>query len=50
VFDIVKPWPIGLADRKIKGGFGVMFDDLLAALLTIVFILTLRALTINPAT
>jgi phosphatidylglycerophosphatase A len=28
--DIVKPWPIGLADRRIKGGFGVMFDDLLA--------------------
>lgn len=30
-FDIVKPWPIGLADRNLKGGFGVMFDDLLAA-------------------
>lgn len=32
VFDIVKPWPISLADKKVKGGFGVMFDDLLAAL------------------
>ncbi len=31
-FDIFKPWPIRLADRRIKGGFGVMFDDLLAAL------------------
>ena len=31
-FDIVKPWPICVADRKIKGGFGVMFDDILAAL------------------
>lgn len=30
-FDIVKPWPICWADRKIKGGFGVMFDDVLAA-------------------
>ncbi|MBL8520272.1 MAG: phosphatidylglycerophosphatase A [Betaproteobacteria bacterium] len=30
-FDIFKPWPIRLADRHIKGGFGVMFDDLLAA-------------------
>lgn len=29
-FDIVKPWPIGWADRKVKGGFGVMFDDVLA--------------------
>lgn len=31
-FDILKPWPISLADRNIKGGFGVMLDDLLAAL------------------
>ncbi|MBU2642713.1 MAG: phosphatidylglycerophosphatase A [Gammaproteobacteria bacterium] len=30
-FDIVKPWPIRLADRRLKNGFGVMFDDLLAA-------------------
>jgi len=29
-FDILKPWPIGWADRKVKGGFGVMFDDVLA--------------------
>lgn len=28
--DIVKPWPISWIDRKIKGGFGVMFDDVLA--------------------
>lgn len=31
LFDIVKPWPISWSDRKIKGGFGVMFDDILAA-------------------
>jgi phosphatidylglycerophosphatase A len=31
-FDIVKPWPICVSDRKIKGGFGVMFDDTLAAI------------------
>lgn len=29
-FDVLKPWPIGLADRYVKGGFGVMLDDLLA--------------------
>jgi phosphatidylglycerophosphatase A len=29
-FDILKPWPIGWCDRKIRGGFGVMFDDVLA--------------------
>jgi len=31
-FDIVKPWPVSVADAKIKGGFGVMFDDILAAI------------------
>ena len=31
-FDIVKPWPISLADRKIKGAKGVMFDDILAGM------------------
>ena len=30
-FDIVKPPPIGWADRRVKGGFGVMLDDLIAA-------------------
>lgn len=32
LFDIVKPWPVSWADRKIRGGFGIMFDDALAAL------------------
>ncbi len=31
-FDIVKPWPVSLADRKLKGGFGIMFDDVIAAI------------------
>jgi phosphatidylglycerophosphatase A len=30
-FDIVKPAPIRHYDRSLKNGFGVMFDDLLAA-------------------
>lgn len=30
-FDIVKPSPIRHYDRTLKNGFGVMFDDLLAA-------------------
>jgi len=29
-FDIVKPWPINWADRRIAGGLGVMADDLMA--------------------
>lgn len=30
LFDILKPWPINLADRRFKNGFGVMFDDAIA--------------------
>ena len=30
-FDIVKPPPIGIIDRRYKNGFGVMVDDLVAA-------------------
>lgn len=30
-FDIVKPPPVRWADARIKGGFGVMLDDLIAA-------------------
>ncbi|HJV27940.1 MAG TPA: phosphatidylglycerophosphatase A [Aromatoleum sp.] len=30
-FDIVKPPPVRWADRRVKGGFGVMLDDLIAA-------------------
>ena len=32
LFDILKPWPIGWADETIHGGFGIMLDDLLAAI------------------
>lgn len=31
-FDIVKPWPVRWADRRIKGGLGTMIDDVLAGL------------------
>jgi phosphatidylglycerophosphatase A len=32
LFDISKPWIIGKLDRKCKGGFGVMIDDVIAGL------------------
>ena len=41
LFDIWKPWLVGLVDRKIHGGVGVMLDDLTAALLVLVIILPL---------
>jgi phosphatidylglycerophosphatase A len=31
LFDIWKPYPVCYADAKLKNGFGVMLDDLLAA-------------------
>ncbi|WP_373085576.1 phosphatidylglycerophosphatase A [Sneathiella sp.] len=32
LFDIWKPWPIRWLDRKVKGAFGVMIDDVVAGL------------------
>ena len=32
VFDIVKPFPANWADREMKGGLGVMTDDLVAGI------------------
>jgi len=30
ILDITKPWPIGLLERRLGGGWGVMADDLAA--------------------
>jgi phosphatidylglycerophosphatase A len=32
LFDIWKPLPINLLDKKVTGGFGIMLDDLVAAI------------------
>lgn len=32
-FDIIKPWPVSWADKRVKGGVGIMLDDILAAVL-----------------
>ena len=32
LFDIWKPWPISIVDKQLKGGLGIMLDDGLAAL------------------
>ncbi len=41
VFDILKPWPIRVIDRRVSGGLGIMLDDLLAALFAIAIMLVL---------
>jgi phosphatidylglycerophosphatase A len=30
LFDVWKPWPISWLDRRVKGGMGVMIDDVVA--------------------
>ena len=39
LFDIVKPWPIRIVERRVKGGLGVMLDDTAAALYALVLLL-----------
>ena len=43
LFDIVKPPPIRFFDGRLKNGFGVMWDDMLAALYSIAVLAILRA-------
>jgi len=30
VYDIAKPWPVGMLDRHVEGGLGIMLDDMIA--------------------
>ena len=48
-FDILKPPPIRFFDRKLKNGFGVMFDDLLAAGYTLLALAVCKSLIGPPA-
>ena len=33
-FDILKPFPINLVDKKMKNGFGIVLDDVIAGIFT----------------
>ena len=44
LFDILKPEPARYIDRKIKNGLGVMCDDLVAAVYTILSLVGLQAI------
>jgi phosphatidylglycerophosphatase A len=44
VFDVVKPFPAGRL-QSLRGGIGVMIDDLFAGLYALVVLLVLRAIT-----
>lgn len=44
LFDIWKPWPIRWCDRRVRGGFGIMLDDVLAGLFALALLQGARAL------
>lgn len=39
LFDVWKPWPIRVIDRQVGGGFGIMFDDIIAGVWAAICIL-----------
>lgn len=43
IADVLKPWPASWADEKVHGGFGVMLDDALAALYSMLVLALLAA-------
>jgi len=36
LFDVIKPWPINWLDERLPGGFGIMVDDVVAAIMALV--------------
>ena len=38
LFDILKPFPAGYLDRHLKGGIGVVLDDVVAGIYTNIFV------------
>lgn len=46
LFDIAKPQPIKFYDSKLRGGFGVMLDDLIAAFFTLLCLAGWKAIVL----
>lgn len=44
-FDIVKPWPIREADHSLRGGVGIMLDDIIAGIFAGAILLGVKLLT-----
>ncbi len=44
LFDIWKPWPIDVVDRRLNNAFGVMLDDVLAAVYAALVLFVAHAL------
>lgn len=41
-FDILKPWPVGWADKNLPGATGVMTDDILAGIIAALILVGLQ--------
>ena len=46
-FDVLKPWPVSWADKKVGGGLGVMLDDMLAGAYPLVIAIVFTLVTHN---
>jgi phosphatidylglycerophosphatase A len=47
-FDITKPWPVSWAERRLRGGLGIMADDIVAALYGLIVLFPLQYYEILP--
>ena len=47
LFDIWKPWPIFFIDKKIHGGIGIVLDDIVAGIFSMVGIQLIKILVAN---
>lgn len=48
IFDMWKPWPIRWFDRRVSGGFGIMIDDVIAAIFAYVTVWLLAFYNLMP--
>ena len=44
LFDILKPWPVKWVDSRVKGGLGIMLDDVIAGIIAALCIQAVRML------
>ena len=48
IFDICKPWPVEFADKNIPGGYGIMFDDVIAGMYALIVTSAVTAVMVIP--
>lgn len=46
ILDIIKPWPISWVDRVVKGGIGIIMDDMLAGFLAMCIVISVMHMNI----